>query len=64
MDKKEKFFIFLIENYANKKNISTKDILKKLDEKNKISYINDMYEIYHAESLENAYKDIDRIIDL
>jgi len=57
---KSEFFIFLLERYAEEKKIFAKDALNLWKEKGIIDYINDMYEQYHTERLENAIEDIDR----
>lgn len=62
MDKEMEFFIFLIENYAAYKNIGADEVMKTLDELDLVDYIYSMYERYHQESIENAYKDIDSLI--
>ena len=54
------FFIYLLEKYSEAKKISSKDTLKLWKEKNIIDYINNMYEQYHSERIENAIQDIDR----
>ena len=56
------FFIFLIENYAEYKNTTADKVLKLWDELNLTGFIYDMYERYHAERLENAFEDIDRLV--
>ena len=56
---KNEFFIFLLEKYAEEKEISAKNILNMWKENNLIDYINDMYEQYHSERIENAIQDID-----
>ncbi len=38
-------------------------VLHKLDELNLTDYIFNMYEMYHSEALENAYADIDKLIE-
>jgi len=53
------FFIFLQEKYAELKNISSKSVLKLWKENKLIDYINNMYEQYHTERVENAIQDID-----
>ena len=45
-----------------KKNKTTSEIMKILDEKNLTDYIFNMYELYHVEAIENAYMDIDSLI--
>ncbi|KIR02603.1 hypothetical protein P261_01418 [Lachnospiraceae bacterium TWA4] len=62
MSKESEFFAYLLEHYAFYKNTTADQILKILDEKNLTDFIYDMYEIYHVESLENAFKDIDSLI--
>lgn len=64
ISEKADFFIFLLEKYAEKKNISSKDALNSWKEKNIVDYINDMYEQYHSERIENAIQDIDRKLDI
>lgn len=62
MRKETDFFIYLIEKFAEYKNGIAPQILKKWDEKGITDFIYDMYEIYHVERLENAFKDIDSLI--
>ena len=57
------FFIFLQEKYAEAKKISSKDALKLWKENNLIDYINNMYEQYHTERVENAIYDIDNKLE-
>jgi hypothetical protein len=54
------FFAYLLEKYAEYKNTTAPEILKKWEETGLIDYINAMYEQYHTERLENAFEDIDR----
>ncbi|MBR1884680.1 MAG: DUF3791 domain-containing protein [Clostridia bacterium] len=63
MTKEMDFYIYLIEHYAFYKKISAKKVLKTLDKLNLTDYIYNMYEMYHKEAIENAYDDIDRIIE-
>ncbi len=62
MDKEFSFFCYLLESYAYYKEIDTGDLLKMLDEKGLTDIIFSMYEIYHQEAIENAFKDIDELI--
>lgn len=62
MRKETDFFIYLIEKYAEYKNKTAPQVLKEWDEKHLTDFIYDMYEIYHVERLENAFKDIDTLI--
>ena len=62
MSKEFRFFIYLLESYAQYKNIAANEILKTLDEKNLTEFVYQMYEIYHTEAMENAFKDLDSLI--
>ena len=57
-----KFFLFLIERYANNYNRFTGDVLKEWDEKGLTQKIFDGYFQYHQERLENAYEDINSLV--
>ena len=63
MSKESDFFVYLLEHYATYKNTTAEKILKILDEKELTDYVYDMYEIYHSESLDNAFNDIDSLIE-
>lgn len=63
MSKEMEFFIFLIEGYAAYKKINANEVMKELEEMNLTDFIYNMYEMYHQEAIENAYKDIDKIIE-
>ena len=63
MYKEMNFFIYLLEKYADKKNKNASDILKEWDKLNITQLIYDMYEKYHTETLENAFEDIDKILE-
>ena len=63
MSKEMNFFIYLLEKYADKKNKNASDILKEWDKLNITQLIYDMYEEYHTETLENAFEDIDKILE-
>ena len=56
------FFAYLLESYAAHKNVSASQILQTLDEKNLTDFVYSMYEIYHAEAIENAFMDLDSLI--
>ncbi len=64
MSKEMNFFIYLLEKYADKKNKNASDILKEWDKLNITQLIYDMYEKYHTETLENAFEDIDKILEI
>lgn len=61
MSKEMKFFIYLIERYAEKKNVPTGEVLASWDRLGLTDFVYDMYELYHIESLQNAFDDIDRM---
>jgi len=62
LSRESEFFIYLIERYAAVKQTSADQVLKHWDELNLTLFIYDMYEIYHVERLENAFDDIDKLI--
>lgn len=62
MSKEMEFFIFLLESYAGYKNTTADKILRQWDKLQLTDFIYDMYEMYHAEAIENAFADIDRLI--
>ena len=63
MTKEMEFFTFLMEQYARYKNTTADKVLRQLDELNLTDYVFNMYEMYHSEALENAYADIDKLIE-
>lgn len=62
MTKEMVFFIFLLEHYAEYKNTSADNVLRKWDELELTDFIYEMYERYHNERLENAFDDIDALM--
>ncbi len=62
MNKETEFFIYLLEKYAEYKKISTTDVLNTLEQLDLTNFIYNMYERYHTEAIENAFKDIDDLI--
>ncbi len=63
MSKESSFFVYLLEQYANYKNTTADEVLKLLESKGLADFVYDMYEIYHTETLENAFVDIDSLIE-
>lgn len=63
MGKEMEFFIFLIESYADYKNTTGDEVMRLWDQLELTDLIYDMYEMYHIERLENAFEDIDRLIE-
>lgn len=62
LSKEMEFFIYLLEHYAAYKKTTGDVILKQWDELGLTDLILNMYERYHSECLENAYKDIDLLV--
>lgn len=56
------FYIYLMEKYSEYNNVSTTDIVNKLEQLKLTDFIYSMYEMYHIEAIENAFNDIDRLI--
>ena len=52
-----------VETFLNKYQIMDEEVLKQLDDLKLTDFIFDMYEMYHQESIENAYNDIDKLIN-
>ena len=63
MSKEFKFFMYLIQYYAWHKNLAPADVLAALDEKGLYDLVFESYEIYHIERLENAFMDLDSLIE-
>lgn len=59
MTKEMDFFIFLMEQYAFHKKTTANKVLEQLESLNLTDYVFSMYEMYHTESLDNAFSDID-----
>ena len=62
MSEEMAFFMYLLENYAAYRNQKTGDTLQEWDQKGITHTIYDNYWSYHAETLENAYQDIDSLL--
>lgn len=63
MSKEMEFFIYLIEHYADYKNKNANEVMKELKDLDLIDEVFNRYEFYHIERLENAYEDIDKLIE-
>lgn len=62
MTEELKFFMYLLEYYAHYKNKKTREVLKEWEEQGIIQQIYDNYWMYHTEAIENAYADIDSLL--
>ena len=69
LSKEFEFFIYLLQRYAAYKNMPANEVLDLWNSHtvhgNKIltEFIQDMYMLYHCERLENAFMDIDYILE-
>ena len=63
MSKEGEFFIYLLERYADFRKEKASEILKLWDRIGLTNLIYDLYEIYHVERLENAFEDIDKLVE-
>ena len=63
MSKEGEFFIYLLERYADFKKEKASEILKLWDRIDLTNLIYDLYDIYHVERLENAFEDIDKLVE-
>ena len=62
MSKEYKFFIYMLERYAERNGETADVTLARLKAHDLYDYAVDMYELYHVEVLENAFEDLDRKI--
>ncbi|MCI5522950.1 MAG: DUF3791 domain-containing protein [Spirochaetales bacterium] len=62
MSKETSFFIYLIERYAEYKNTTAEKIIVQWEKLGLVDFIYNMYELYHTERIENAYMDIDSLM--
>mgnify|MGYP001013989177 CR=1 FL=1 len=63
MSNEAEFFIYLLERYADYKKEKASEILKMWDQIGITKLIYDLYDIYHVERLENAFEDIDKLLE-
>lgn len=62
MAKEMELLSFLMEQYATYKGTTANNILAQFEEKKLTDFVYSMYERYHTEALENAFDDIDRLL--
>ena len=60
MSKEFRFFIYLLERFAEHRGESAADLYARLEAAGLVDYARDMYELYHVESIDNAFADLDR----
>lgn len=63
MTKEMEFFIYLLEHYANHKNKAAIQVLQEWDADGITQKIYGGYPGYHTERIENAYEDIDSLLN-
>lgn len=63
MTEEMKFFMYLLEYYASYKNRKTREVLNEWENRGITQKIYDNYWNYHTEAIENAYMDIDSLIE-
>ena len=62
MNRQLQFFAYLLESYAQFKDVAPRDVMALWDAHGITDFIYDMYEMCHQEALENAFADIDSLI--
>ena len=62
LSKEMKFFIYLLERYAESRDTTADAVLEQWDELCVAELIFDMYDLYHVEKMENAFTDIDDLV--
>ncbi|MBP5320127.1 MAG: DUF3791 domain-containing protein [Kiritimatiellae bacterium] len=60
MSKEFRFFIYLLERYAEHLGVSADIAYKRLSQKGLVDYAINMYDLYHVEAIENAFADLDQ----
>ena len=63
MSREMTFFMYLTERYAEYKGTTSGVILSTWDALGITDMIYSLYELYHTEAIENAFADIDRLIE-
>lgn len=53
------FFTYMLESYAQSRGMKASEVLEALDKQGATQFAYDMYELYHAEIIENAFMDLD-----
>ena len=60
MSKEFRFFIYLLERYAEHLGVTADVAYRRLSQKDLVDYAVGMYELYHVEAIENAFADLDK----
>ena len=64
MSKENRFLIFVIEYYRNKKNLSGREVIDLFDKHNIWDLARKSYFLWHIESPDNFVREIDEYINL
>lgn len=64
MSEEVKFFIYMLERYAERKGVTADVMYNQLKDAGLLDYAIGMYELYHVESIDNAFADLDRRLAL
>ena len=59
MGREFRFFIYLLERFAEHRGESAAETFSRLESAGLLDYAVGMYELYHVESLDNAFADLD-----
>ncbi len=62
MSREMAFFMYLTERYAEYKNTTAGNILRQWDDAGITDRVFNLYELYHTEAIENAFTDIDSLL--
>ena len=63
MSKENKFLIFVVEYYRNRKKLSGKEVIALFDEYNVWDFAKKSYFVWHIESPENFVQEIDNCVN-
>ena len=64
MGQEFRFFIYLLERFAEHRGESAAETFSRLKSADLLDYAEGMYELYHVESIDNAFADLDRRLAL
>ncbi len=64
MSREFRFFIYLIERFAEHRGESAAETYSHLERAGLLDYAENMYELYHVEALDNAFADLDHRLEL
>jgi len=64
MGREFRFFIYLLERLAEHRGESAAETYSRLSKAGLLDYAENMYELYHVESLDNAFADLDHRLEM